>query len=196
MVIVIRRGLIIAGVLSGGGRGPDFDSEFRVPPMLTLLHILPGLLFIILGPLQFVKRIRHQYRTFHRYSGWGFIIAAYVIGLSALIMPFVSMPIGGINEAAASVFFSLFFLFAVTKALRHILARQTALHREWMLRTFAIGLAIATVRPVMALAFVLKGLTPRQFLGTAFWIGFTLHLIAAEVWIYYTRPHKKLRAIL
>jgi hypothetical protein len=26
-------------------------------------------------------------------------------------------------------------------------------------------------------------LTPREFFGIAFWIGFVLHLIAAEAWI-------------
>jgi hypothetical protein len=29
---------------------------------------------------------------------------------------------------------------------------------------------------------------PREFFGTAFWIGFTLQMIAAEIWINYTRP--------
>jgi hypothetical protein len=32
------------------------------------------------------------------------------------------------------------------------------------------------------------GLTPYEFFGTAFWIGFVLHLISAEVWIQWTRP--------
>jgi len=29
---------------------------------------------------------------------------------------------------------------------------------------------------------------PREFFGTAFWIGFTLQAMAAEIWINYTRP--------
>jgi len=29
---------------------------------------------------------------------------------------------------------------------------------------------------------------PKEFFGTAFWIGFTLQMIAAEIWINYTRP--------
>jgi hypothetical protein len=39
-------------------------------------------------------------------------------------------------------------------------------------------------------AAVLRGRTPEpsQFFGAAFWIGFTLELIAAELWINYTRP--------
>jgi hypothetical protein len=30
-------------------------------------------------------------------------------------------------------------------------------------------------------------LTPAEFFGIAFWLGFTIHLIAAEAWINYTR---------
>jgi hypothetical protein len=29
---------------------------------------------------------------------------------------------------------------------------------------------------------------PKEFFGAAFWIGFTLQMIAAEIWINYTRP--------
>lgn len=191
IAIVIRRVLVIEGVISGGGgRGPDFDSGFHVSPVLTLLHVLPGLIFMILGPLQFMKAIRYRYTRVHRYSGWMFIGAAYIIGVSAFLMPLISMPLGGISEGVGSIFFAIFFLFAVTKALRHILMRQIDLHREWMLRTFATGLAIATVRPIMALAFAILGLTPQEFLGAAFWMGFTAHLIVVEAWINYTRQAK------
>ncbi len=59
-----------------------------------------------------------------------------------------------------------------------------------MLRAFAIGLAVATIRPIIGIFFATSRfthLTPQEFFGTAFWIGFTLQLIAAESWIYYTR---------
>jgi len=55
------------------------------------------------------------------------------------------------------------------------------------LRAYAVGLAIATVRPIMALSFVVFGLRPQTFLGTAFWIGFSLHAIVAEIWINVNR---------
>ncbi|HEV2664897.1 MAG TPA: hypothetical protein VG324_08300, partial [Blastocatellia bacterium] len=61
----------------------------------------------------------------------------------------------------------------------------------WMIRAFSIGLAVATIRPIIAVFFAtspLTGLTPHEFFGAAFWTGFSLHLIAAEVWIRRTRP--------
>jgi len=63
------------------------------------------------------------------------------------------------------------------------------LYREWMIRVLAIGLAVSTTRPVVALFFAtsrLTGLTVQQYFGVAFWIAFTLHVTVAEIWIRYT----------
>ena len=68
---------------------------------------------------------------------------------------------------------------------------QIALHREWMIRAFAIGSAVAAVRPIVGIFLAtrkLTHLTPHDFFGTAFWLGFTIQLMAAEIWISYTRP--------
>ena len=54
----------------------------------------------------------------------------------------------------------------------------------------AIGLAVATIRPIIGFFFAtsrLTHLTPHEFFGTAFWLGFTLQLMAAEAWIHYTQ---------
>lgn len=76
------------------------------------------------------------------------------------------------------------------KAFLYIRRRQIPQHREWMLRAYAIGLAVAAIRPIIGIFFAtsrLTHLTPHDFFGTAFWLGFTLQLIAAESWIHYTR---------
>lgn len=185
----IRRTLILAQVMSSFNppQAPGFDAGFAQYPLLTLVHIIPGALFMLLGPLQFVRRLRTQYLTVHRWSGRVFVAMGFVIGITALIMSFL-MSIGGANESAATTLFAILFLFALSKAFLHIRRREIAQHREWMIRAFAIGLAVATVRPIVGAFFALSGLSPREFFGIAFWLGFTIHLIAAEVWINYTRP--------
>ena len=68
--------------------------------------------------------------------------------------------------------------------------RQVALHREWMIRAFSLGLAVATIRPIVGVFFATRSvthLTRAEFFGVAFWLAFTIHLIAAEAWINYTR---------
>lgn len=168
------------------------DAHFATQRALTLAHVLPAMLFMLLGPLQFVKRLRAKYPAIHRWSGRVFLIASATVGITGLRMAF-GKTIGGLDEKAAIALFGTFFLLALAKALWHALRHEFALHREWMLRGFAIGLAVATIRPIMGIFFaaaVARGHAPdpHEFFGTAFWIGFTLQSIAAEIWINYTRP--------
>jgi len=167
------------------------DDLFAHYPVLTLVHIVPGLLFMILGPLQFSSTIRARHLRWHRLSGRIFIICSVIIGLSALVMSFAMPAIGGFNQAAATTLFASFFLIALCKAFWHIRRREIALHREWMIRAFSVGLAVATIRPIIGIFFATRrfsGLTPHEFFGVAFWIGFVLHLLAAEAWIHATQP--------
>jgi uncharacterized membrane protein len=166
------------------------DDLFAHYPLLTLVHIVPGLLFMILGPFQFSSTIRARYPRWHRVNGRIFLICSLVIGISALVMSFGMPAIGGVNQAAATTIFGAFFLFALCKAFWHIRRREIALHREWMIRAFAVGLAVATIRPIVGIFFAtsrLTELTPHEFFGTAFWLGFVLQLIAAEAWIHATQ---------
>lgn len=203
VAVVIRRMVALAPVLLNGYQPPAaaanpalaqfaaLDDLFARYPVLTLVHILPGLLFMGLGPLQFSATFRARHLKWHRRLGRVYLICSLVIGLSALVMSLAMPAIGGVNQAAATTLFALLFLFSLGKAYWHILHRHIAQHREWMIRAFAIGLAVATIRPIVGLFFAtsrFSGLTPHEFFGIAFWIGFVLHLIAAEVWIQWTRP--------
>jgi hypothetical protein len=175
VAFALRRTRFVLSILLGGYHPPAavanplaaqaaaLDDGFARHPLLTLVHVLPGLLFMLLGPLQFSRRIRERHLAWHRRIGGVFLVNGAVIGVTALL----------------------------AKAYVHIRRRRIALHREWMIRAFSIGLAVATIRPIIGIFFAtspLTGLTPREFFGTAFWIGWTLHLIAAETWINVTRP--------
>jgi uncharacterized membrane protein len=167
------------------------DDIFAAHRRLTLLHIVPGLLFMFLGPFQFSRAIRNKYPRWHRINGRIFVGCAYVVGISALVMSLAMPAIGGVNQAVATTLFGMLFLIALSKAFRHILRSEIQQHREWMIRAYAIGLAVATIRPIVGFFFAtspLTGLTPHEFFGTAFWLGFTLQTIAAEVYLHATAP--------
>jgi len=203
VAVAARRIIYLGAILASGYSSPavvpgsraeqlvHLDEVFAGHPILTMIHIVPGLLFMILGPFQFSESIRARHVHWHRWNGRMFMTTGFSIGVSALLMSFTMQSIGGVNQAAATILFALFFLFALSRALWHIRRRQVTLHRQWMIRAFAIGLAVATIRPIVGIFFAtsrFSGLTPAQFFGTAFWIGFVLHLIAAEAWIHATLP--------
>jgi len=195
IAVAARRGIVLLkpGALNARNNpAAEMDSSFANRRALTLTHILPAMLFMVLGPLQFVRRLRAKYPQVHRWCGRIFLTASAVVGVTGLTLAF-GKTIGGVDEKAAITLFGSFFLIALAKALWHALRREFAQHREWMIRGYGIGLAVATIRPIMGTFFaaaILRGRRPdpHEFFGTAFWIGFTLQMIAAEIWIHYTRP--------
>jgi uncharacterized membrane protein len=189
---VVRRALDLAQVVPTvePPRGDSFNAHFAAQPILTFAHILPGAVFLLVGPLQFVRRIRTRHIRVHRALGRMYVAVGAVVGVTALVMSF-TLSIGGAVESAATLLFGVYFLVALGMAVAYVRRREIALHREWMLRAFAIGLAIATIRPIIGLFFGLTTLLPAQFFGYAFWIGFSLHAVLAEVWIRATRPRTR-----
>jgi hypothetical protein len=173
----------------------DLDASFQAKAALTWIHISCGLLFVVLVPLQFVTRVRAHSPTIHRWIGRILVADGVVAGAIGIAMVF-HYPIGGLNEVAAILVFGGLFIFSLLRGLWYIRHRNMTLHREWMIRAVAVALGIATVRPIMGVLFAtsrLTHLTPRDFFGTAFWIGFTINLVAAEAWLNYTRARSRVQ---
>lgn len=187
---VTRRTLVLFRPGSIGGNSPAaaLDEGFARHMALTLIHILPGGLFLVLAPLQFLPSIRQKHLQVHRWMGRVLVVTGLIVGVTALVMSY-TMNIGGPNETAATSLFAIVFLFCLIKAFRHIRRKEVERHREWMIRAFGAGLGVATTRPIVGMFFAFRRLTPHEFFGIAFWLGFTITFLAAEAWIDYTRQH-------
>ena len=62
-------------------------------------------------------------------------------------------------------------------------AAGTLHHRRWMIRAFAVGIAVGTIRIWLG---VFQGFGLLDFedsFAPAFWISFSLHVAAAELWL-------------
>lgn len=188
---VTRRTLVLLWPNAfSGNRSPAavLDAGFAKHPALTLIHILPGALFLVLAPLQFVANLRQKHPRIHRWTGRVLVACGLIIGISALVMSY-TMNIGGPNETAATTLFAIVFLICLLKAYRHIRRREVGRHREWMIRAYGVGLGVATTRPIVGAFFAFRRLTPHEFFGIAFWLGFTMTFLAAEAWVDSTRQH-------
>jgi uncharacterized membrane protein len=187
---VTRRTLVLflPGVFGVKSANPAtaLDAGFARHMGLTLIHILPGALFFVLGLFQFMPRIRNRHLQFHRWSGRVLVVSGLIVGLSALIMSF-KMNIGGPNETAATTLYAVVFLICLVKAYLFIRRKNVGRHREWMIRAYGVGLGVATTRPIVGMFFAFRRLTPHEFFGIAFWLGLTTTFLAAEAWVDYTR---------
>ena len=85
----------------------------------------------------------------------------------------------------------MLFLISLVKGFLYIRAGQIALHREWMIRAFAIGLSIATMRLLFVPALIIVGDPTHSQIETlsimSFTVVFCLHCGFAEYWIRRSR---------
>ena len=153
------------------------DTAFASHAALTLAHILPALAFVALTPLLYIRRFDG--------AAWPkrflFPLGA-VVGVTAYAMSGYS--VGGWVERSAVLLFNSLFLFSLFRAWQQ--RRDPAQNLRWLTRAIAILLGIATTRPVMGVFFATSRLThlsPQQFFGIAFWIGFSINTLVIELWL-------------
>ena len=155
------------------------DAYFSAHAILTYVHILCALVFVLLLPLLFWRRTRDSIVL-----GRLIFPLGVIVGLTAYAMS--SHAVGGWLERAAVLFFNTLFLFALYRAWSYTRQSDRPQQQRWMLRAIAVLLGIATTRPVMGVFFAtsrLTHLTPAQFFGIAFWIGFSLNTVLIELWL-------------
>jgi hypothetical protein len=164
----------------------DLDANFARHRDLTLAHIIPAIVYISLLPFQFANRLRARFPGLHRWNGRVLVGLGAYVAITALVMSF-TMAIGGANETAATALYAVLLLFFLYKGFRTGRARRFTEHREWMVRAYGVTLGISVTRPIVGAFFAARRLQPQQFFGTAFWLGFTISLLAAEGWLIRTR---------
>jgi uncharacterized membrane protein len=179
---VVKRFLIDMPNLAAGTLPEDeFDHRYVEQPWLAYLHLTPGVLYLLGAPLQLAYRFRSRHYTFHRRLGRVLAGAAMISGVFALIFGGL-FSYGGLPEASAAVVFGLWFLTCLVLAVRAIRRDDIVHHRRWMIRAFAIGIGIGTIRIWLALLQIV-GVGEASSFGPAFWISFPLHVVAGELWL-------------
>lgn len=161
--------------------------NFRTYPIARMSHMLPGLTYMLLAPFQFIPRIRNRYPKFHRINGRMVLILTIVLLPSGMIFAFAH-PYVGFREQVPTVFYTVIYLVCVAMGLRSIYRRRFAEHREWMIRVYAFGLGIYSIRVWYWLFLNFSDQPSTEFFATSFWIGIAANLVIAEVWINLSRP--------
>lgn len=182
-------------ILAGTVPDDDFAERYVAQPWLAYLHIAPGVVFLLGAPLQLSLRFRTRHYTLHRWLGRVLLVAGLLSGVLALVFG-VLFPWGGVVEAGAAVVFGAWFVIALVLALRAIRRRNVPQHRRWMVRAFAVGLGVGTIRLWVGLftaIFIGRNGGPDRLtlpdqatFAAAFWLGLTMHVAVGEWWLRHT----------
>jgi uncharacterized membrane protein len=180
---VVRRMVIdVPNVIAGTLPEATYDVRFVRHHWIAYLHIGPGALYLLGACLQLAYRFRGRHYTFHRRLGRVLVGTALLSGVFAIVIG-ILFPFGGIVHGAAAVVFGLWFITCLILAVRAIRRDDMFHHRRWMIRAFAVGIAVGTIRIWVGLFLGLGLLDFEDAFAPAFWISFSLHAAAAELWL-------------
>lgn len=158
--------------------------------MVTRLHVVLGGVYLALAMPQFAARLRARRPSLHRRVGRAAAGAGVVAGATALVMMSL-FPFSGRATWIVAGPFACLFLVALARGVALARAGRPREHREWMIRAFAIGTSIATMRLIFVPAlFAFGEATDERARGlsvVAFGVAFSLHAAFAELWIRATR---------
>ena len=189
---------VAVGFLAPAGVGASAAHYLQAPynpgflefPVATALHVILGGVYLALAPFQFAKRIRSRHLGYHRWAGRVLVAIGLLVGAAGVFMAVV-IPAAGWSERVVVGSFGLLFLLALGKGFLHVRAGRVAMHREWMIRAFAIALAIATTRLISIPALLIVGVHTDGQVATlvivSFTVAFVVHALLAEAWIRATR---------
>lgn len=122
--------------------GAGGDLRYLHHPWLTTLHLLPALLFLLLGPLQFLPRKRGA----HRWRGRLFVLSGLVSGAGVLPLLRALPGLGGPLVHLGTVGLVLAFLASLVIGAVAARRRAFGLHRAAMMIALALGLSVASAR--------------------------------------------------
>lgn len=181
VAVVVRRAFALLSEPSAGTppQLAQLDALFASHATTTWVHILCALAFVALLPFVFWRRSAQSRIVERTFFSLGFVVAATAYAMT-------QSAVGGWLERSAVLFFNTLFVVALARALWFARLGNVAQKRAWMLRAVAVLLGIATTRPVMGVFFAtsrITHMTPQQFFGIAFWIGFSINTIAMELWL-------------
>jgi uncharacterized membrane protein len=166
------------------------------------LHVISGMLVIILGPFQFLKKFRNKYLNLHRKLGKAYVYAVLLVAApTGFIMAFYAE--GGYWSTVSFIIMSLLWFITTLMAVIAVRKKDIVEHKKWMYRSYALSFAAVTLRllvPLMSLPFISKylgaGGDERTYIiivSTA-WLSWIINLVFVELLIVKSFRQKKMSA--
>ncbi|HWA18392.1 MAG TPA: DUF2306 domain-containing protein [Devosia sp.] len=169
-----------------------------VSPVPLIVHIVGALLYAVLGAFQFSAAVRRRWPSWHRASGRVALLGALLVAFSALWLTalYATPSLGGLLLAGFRVVVASGMLISIALGVSAILRRDVPHHREWMIRSYALGLGAATQMLVLMVAEIVTGGPPTE-LNRALLMGLAwgINIALAEWAIRRGRPARTVCAM-
>ena len=168
-----------------------FDIRYVQHFLVVWSHLILGFVILVFGPFQFIPWIRNRWIKFHRWNGRVWLLCGAVTAFTGafigVVWPFTGHQGFGLLQAAINAIIGPYTLFCLYKAYSCIRVRNIGAHRDWMIRTFALMLGVATQRVLMLVLIPLTGLGAEVLFASCMVLGMLINISVGELWIKLTR---------
>lgn len=157
---------------------PELLAVVAQRKFVFFLHIGCGIVALALGAWNFVEASRRRFINLHRWIGRIYLICVLVSGIAGLALATTAQ--GGI--AGQIGFGMLAVLWLSTGALAYYRIRNydILLHRQWMIRNYALTFAAVTLRIWIPLLIGSAGYDFQEAYAAIAWISWVPNLLVAE----------------
>lgn len=158
LVPVLSGGLRLFSIAFQGAAEPE-NLNYLENPMPIAFHMIAYMVFCILGTLQIAPVFRRNHIQLHRFFGRILIPVGSIAALTGIWMTLMypTMPSNGETVGYVRIAFGLGMIGCLTLGAAAIRRRDIAMHKIWMLRSYAIGLGASTQALVAIPWFVFVG---------------------------------------
>ena len=179
--------------LARGAEITAANARFFAMPLPVVLHLTTVIPFSILGALQFAPAFRQRHPGWHRASGRVLVVCGLIAALTGLWMTLVYPWPGGDGAALyiERLVFGFGMLLSILMAIYAIRRRRFAVHGEWMIRAYAIGMGAGTQVLTHLPYYVLVGKPDESSRAVLMGAGWVINVVVAE-WII--RQPQRMRA--
>jgi len=151
-------------------------------------HIISSMIVLLIGPFQFLKKLRLKYMSTHRLTGKIYVFGIlFIAAPTGFIMAFYAE--GGTWSVIAFILMSLLWFVTTLMALIKIKQRDIEGHRIWMMRSYAMSFAAVTLRLLNPLFSVFIINNENLIIVSTAWLSWLLNLLVVEGMIF--ALHKK-----
>ena len=162
------------------GAFANVGASVLEPRAVFVAHVVAAPIALLLGPFQFITRLRARRPVLHRWTGRLYAIAILVGGIAGLLLALdaTDRPVAAAGFGLLAVLWLVF----TTLAVAHARARRFAAHRRMMIRSFALTFAAVTLR-LQAPFLSFDGTPYLEISHILAWSCWVPNLILAELWL-------------
>jgi uncharacterized membrane protein len=158
--------------------GPPLAKRFAEYITPLLFHAGGGIIALALGPWGFWGTFRNRYPGLHRWTGRIYLTAVLVGSIAGLYM--AATAFGGLPTRIGFGMLGALWLTTGTMAYARIRRGDVQIHRQWMIRNYALTFSAVTLRLWLPLFFALGYEFPEAYTTVA-WLCWVPNLLVAEL---------------